>query len=720
MASKTQYGRIAQLSFTSTVWTTTYADTVLLKGEIGVETDTRKIKIGDGTTTWSNLAYANPDYTLPIATSEVLGGIKSSTGVGAVTVNGTSGVASVGEVAKAQKLSAAATIGISGDVAGSASFDGSTGITIAVTGANASTSAHGFMSADDKVKLNGISTGANKVEASTSNGNIKIDGSETTVYTLPVAAADTLGGIKSGDILSIGSAGAPTFSDVVASTSGTGGTHGLMTAADKEKLNGVAAGAQVNVLEGLQIKYSRDEDFSDVTIDGNKKSQLDFSNYPTFDDLASALNFQGEKTGDQLKALTAANVKNGDVYTCSADDTGATVTFHAGLEYAAVIKKVGGVDTLSWTELGKWVDLSGYVLRTQKVNNKALSGDITLNGADIALTGYAKATAGAAVAATDTVDEGIGKLEYKIDVLNGSDSVSGSVAKSIKDAVGALDYAGATAGYYVTQVTEADGVIEVTREAKGSVASSNTGLVDGGTVYTAIDGAVKVDTITVNGSTKSLTGKTLPFAEGSTNGTIKVAGTDVAVHGLGSNAFTSTAFVPETRTINGETLNADVTLDGADLALTGYSKATAGSAVAATDTVNAAIGKLEFKIDNATTGTVESVGLAMPTGVFAVTGSPVTSTGTLTASLISQTANTVFAAPNGTAGAPTFRTLVADDIPTVQSSKVQLSGATANNIPKLDANGSYVDSGVAVSDLIDVSEDITLFQCTLSSSVPTV
>ena len=42
-----------------------------------------------------------------------------------------------------------------------------------------------LMTSAERTKLNGISTGANKVEASNTNGNIKIDGVETTVYTKP-------------------------------------------------------------------------------------------------------------------------------------------------------------------------------------------------------------------------------------------------------------------------------------------------------------------------------------------------------------------------------------------------------------------------------------------------------------------------------------------------------------------------------------------------------
>lgn len=62
------------------------------------------------------------------------------------------------------------------------------------------------------------------------------------------------------------------------------------------------------------------------------------------------------------------------------------------------------------------------------------------------------------------------------------------------------------------------------------------------------------------------------------------------------------------------------------------------------------------------TGTVTSVGLSLP-GIFSVSGSPVTTSGTLTASLVSQTQNLVWASPNGSSGAPTFRALADADVP---------------------------------------------------------
>lgn len=68
-------------------------------------------------------------------------------------------------------------------------------------------------------------------------------------------------------------------------------------------------------------------------------------------------------------------------------------------------------------------------------------------------------------------------------------------------------------------------------------------------------------------------------------------------------------------------------------------------------------------------GSVTSVALSLP-NIFTVTGSPITTSGTLTATLASQTANQVFIAPNGSNGSPTFRALVAADIPTLTAAKI--------------------------------------------------
>lgn len=63
-------------------------------------------------------------------------------------------------------------------------------------------------------------------------------------------------------------------------------------------------------------------------------------------------------------------------------------------------------------------------------------------------------------------------------------------------------------------------------------------------------------------------------------------------------------------------------------------------------------------------GTVTSVGLSMPP-MFTVSGSPVTSSGILTASLASQAPSLFFASPPTTTGTPTFRSLTAGDLPAI-------------------------------------------------------
>lgn len=66
--------------------------------------------------------------------------------------------------------------------------------------------------------------------------------------------------------------------------------------------------------------------------------------------------------------------------------------------------------------------------------------------------------------------------------------------------------------------------------------------------------------------------------------------------------------------------------------------------------------------DSTTAGTVSSVALTVP-AEFSVSGSPITSSGTLAVTKATQSANLVFAGPTtGSAAAPTFRAVVAADI----------------------------------------------------------
>jgi hypothetical protein len=154
-----------------------------------------------------------------------------------------------------------------------------------------------------------------------------------------------------------------------------------------------------------------------------------------------------------------------------------------------------------------------------------------------------------------------------------------------------------------------------------------------GTITIANSG---VTSVAVSGGTTGLTTSGGPIT---TTGTITLTGTLIAANGgTGLSSLGSG--------------NQILSVNTGATALE-YRTVTAGTGISVTP----ATGTLTI----ANTG-VTSVALSLPSFIT-VTGSPVTTTGTLTGTLASQTANTFFVAPNGSAGAPTFRAIVAADLP---------------------------------------------------------
>lgn len=101
---------------------------------------------------------------------------------------------------------------------------------------------------------------------------------------------------------------------------------------------------------------------------------------------------------------------------------------------------------------------------------------------------------------------------------------------------------------------------------------------------------------------------------------------------------------------------------------------------------------------NPTAGIVSSIALAdgSTTAIYSVTGSPVTSSGTLTFSLKTQTANFVFAGPSsGSAAQPTFRSLVTADFPTSGVTAGTYGSSSAIPIVTVDATGRVTTASTA-------------------------
>ena len=173
----------------------------------------------------------------------------------------------------------------------------------------------GLMSSAQFVKLEGISEGATKTAASGTNGKLTINGQDINVYVHPTHTALTSGlykvtvdgsghvtaGAKVGkaDITALGIPGQDTTYKPA-----TASADGLMTSAQFGKLNGIAAGAQVNVLEKVSV--------NGATLPVNSKGvNIDLSAYAKKTDIASAVNYKGSV--DDYASLPS-NAANGDKY----------------------------------------------------------------------------------------------------------------------------------------------------------------------------------------------------------------------------------------------------------------------------------------------------------------------------------------------------------------------------------------------------------------------
>lgn len=146
-----------------------------------------------------------------------------------------------------------------------------------------------------------------------------------------------------------------------------------------------------------------------------------------------------------------------------------------------------------WEELGSE---SSYALKTTTVTGaNGLTGGGTLTGNVTISHGSAPSSgSGATASAGATPTDLVAVTGVTVDTYGHVAGVTtGDFATKIGNTIDAkinlLDVAAPASGDYVATISETDGKISATMGTKGYVASGDTSLVDGGTVYTAIDAA---------------------------------------------------------------------------------------------------------------------------------------------------------------------------------------------------------------------------------------
>lgn len=95
------------------------------------------------------------------------------------------------------------------------------------------------------------------------------------------------------------------------------------------------------------------------------------------------------------------------------------------------------------------------------------------------------------------------------------------------------------------------------------------------------------------------------------------------------------------------------------------------------------------------TGTVSSVALTLPTSVFAVSGSPITSLGTLAGAFIAQSANQVFGNCTGSSAVPAFCSLTSSMIPGTLGSTTISGTLTTTSSGNTSIGGTLGVTGAA-------------------------
>ena len=318
-------------------------------------------------------------------------------------------------------------------------------------------------------------------------------------------------------------------------------------------------------------------------------------------------------------------------------------------------------------------------IRVKRRSSGAIGAPASLENAELAFNEvddvlyYGKGTGGAGGTAT-TIEAIAGKGAYL--ALSGDQTVAGiktfssTIVGSISGNAGTVTNGVYTSGSYAdpSWITSLAGS-KVSGNITGNAANvtGTVAIANGGSgATTAAAARTAFGATTVGGNFFTLTNPSaVTFVRVNADNTVSTL--DAATFRTAIGAGTGSGSVTSVAALTLGTTGTDLTSSVANGTTTPVITLNVPTASATNRGVLSSADWTTF--NNKGSGSVTSVALALPSFIT-VSGSPVTGTGTLTGTLASQTANTVFAAPNGSAGAPTFRVLAAADIPTLTAAKI--------------------------------------------------
>lgn len=359
--------------------------------------------------------------------------------------------------------------------------------------------------------------------------------------------------------------------------SATQSIAGLMSAADKAKLDGL------NTNNVSNISFSSDAAKVTATISKDNGNAADTSttvNLPVASSTSAGSMSATDKI--ELDRISTANFALGAVTptTSTVGIAASKTTISSGASAAnnitlpAATQSVAGVMTAADkvkldVTLPNLIDSNKTNIDNYTINGFKISTNPVLDGADIKITGYTKPSTTGALAAADSVNGALGKLEKKLDdeVTNRTNAVSNltNTVNSNKSTIDNYTINGAKistnpkitvtvggSGNAVTTASFSGTVLTLTKGATynnyshpaGSGASKSTGLYKFSTDSTShISGvtAVTKSDITALGIPSSNTNTTYSFSSGTGSFTVTPSGGSAQTVSIGKPSTAGTA-----------------------------------------------------------------------------------------------------------------------------------------------------------------------------------